>query len=320
MISSPNRKMMRKAIITFGVGYGFEHIKDFVLSCKKFIPDTDIYMFAGKNIPQLEADCSHIKGVHFIPFRENFTGKVIAKVLSKMPSLQQKYAQYLSTKWERDPLRRARIEALTSPLTQFMVKRFFLIKQLLSQLPHEQVMIADVRDIIFQYDPFATLQSDAIVTGIEPVANSESEMNEKWIRRTYSDAIFEQMADKNVACAGVTYGSRRAINQYIEEMLEETYENLPKIIDMLGADQAIHIRLFYYRLRGLTRHMEANGSGSIATLHFSDLTEFSVSNGRIENLAGQPLAVVHQYDRHPDLAVELRKGLEAGQPVNQMAS
>ena len=47
--------MMRKAIITFGVGYGFEHIKHFVLSCKKFIPDTDIYMFAGKNIPQLEA-------------------------------------------------------------------------------------------------------------------------------------------------------------------------------------------------------------------------------------------------------------------------
>ncbi len=320
MTSSLNSRMMRKAIITFGVGYGFEQIKHFLLSCKKFIPEADIYMFAGKNIPQLEADCSHIQGVYFIPFKEGFTGKVIAKVLSKVPSLQAKYAQYLSAKWKEKPLERERIEALTSPLTQFMVKRFFLIKQLLAHLPHEQVMIADVRDIIFQSDPFAALDNDTIVTGIEPLTNADSEINQKWIRRTYSDAIFEEMADKKVACAGVTFGSRRAMNQYIQEMLEETFDNLPKIIDMLGADQAIHIRLFYYRLRGLSRALESNGVGSIATLHFSDLEEFSVANGRIDNRQGKPLAVVHQYDRHPDLALELRKGIEENQLIDQMTS
>lgn len=310
---------MKKAIITFGVGYGYDDIKHFMLSAKRYMPDADIYMFAGKNIDQLRSDFSGVDGVHFVPFKESVSGRAIAKVVGKVPVLQRQFARYLALKWKKSVVKPAWVETLTIPITQFMVKRFFLIKRLLEQLPHELVLIADVRDVLFQADPFVDMEPRSIVTGIEPVKNRESEMNERWIRRTYSEEIFESLADKNVACAGVTYGTRTAIDQYIAEMLEEVYDNLPKITDMLGADQAIHIRLFYDGLEGVNRHLEANGSGSIATLHFSDLTEFSITEGRIENYAGRPLAVVHQYDRHPRLAAEMIGAFEALQANHQFA-
>jgi hypothetical protein len=79
---------MRKAIITFGVGYQFEDIRYFLESCKKYCAEADIYMYVGKNYKQLKKDCLKFENLHLIQYEESVVPKVIAKVFSFVPGIQ----------------------------------------------------------------------------------------------------------------------------------------------------------------------------------------------------------------------------------------
>ncbi|MBX7126339.1 MAG: hypothetical protein K1X47_11655, partial [Cyclobacteriaceae bacterium] len=297
---------MKKAIIAFGVGYRYEDIRYFIQSCNRYAPGADVIVYVGKNIAELKQQCAHFSHLTLIRYQEPLAPKLIAKVLTRIPVLARLYARAIRTLWQWHLMPDFMAYACAIPLLQFMVKRFFVIEQLMKSMDHQQFMLTDLRDVLLQDDPFNGISPTTIVTGIEPLSIEQSEMNASWVRRTLSASYLETISDKPIVCAGVTVGGRKAIEQYCREMNEEVLLNLPKLIHMLGPDQAIHIRLFYSRLKGMDKHFESNGSGSIATLHYSNLSEFFIDNGTIRNCAGKKLAVVHQYDRHPDLAAELR--------------
>lgn len=301
---------MKRAIITFAVGYKFEDIRHFIQSCQIHTPGTDLYIYVGANVKELEEHCRNFNNIHLIRYQEPLLAKVISKSLLKVGGAARVFAQALRYAHVNQVLPSRVLDAFALPLVQFMVKRFFIIQQLLRGLPHEQVMLTDIRDVLLVADPFQNLQEDQIQSGEEPVAIGDSEMNARWLMKTYSKELFEQVKALPVICAGVTIGSRRAIDQYVQEMVDETYKQLPNIIEMLGGDQAIHMKLFYLGLKGLQKNFEANGTGTIATLHYSTLTEFAFENGTMKNRVGKPLAVVHQYDRHAPLARYLKELLE----------
>jgi hypothetical protein len=302
---------MKKAIIAFGVGYAFDDMKFFIHSCHVHTPKADLFIFAGANIDELKVQTRDYPRVHFVRFKESIATRAVAKVVSRWPAAAQAYARLLRYLALILPVRSV-VNEFASPLTQFMVKRFFKIEQLIKTLDHDQFMITDLRDVILQGNPFQLLNENTLITGIEPVTIQKSEMNAGWMQATYPSAVYNRLKLRAVACAGVTVGGRKAIFQYINEMVEETYKHLPRVVNKLGADQAIHIRLFYERLKGLDLHLEANGSGSIATLHFSKLQEFKLEDGTLENRTGKPLTIIHQYDRHPHLMTALREGLLRG--------
>jgi hypothetical protein len=302
---------MRKAIITFGVGYQFEDIRYFLESCKKYCPEADIYMYVGKNYKQLKNECVKFERLHLIQYEESVVPKVIAKVFSFVPGIQRRYATILQKLHLNNSLPKHHLQTIATPLLQFMVKRFFVIEKLMKQLPHDLFMLTDLRDVLLQADPFTEIDQNTIITGIEPIKIHESEMNARWIKNTFNETILNTLKDFQVACAGVTVGSRKAIVQYVNEMNDHVMENLPKIIGMLGPDQGIHIFLFYKGLAGLDTHLQSNGTGSIATLHYSTLDEFEAHAGLLNNKVQRKLAVIHQYDRHPILAAELRTSLIA---------
>jgi hypothetical protein len=300
---------MKKAIITFGVGYDFDNIKYFIHSCRMNAPDAMVFIFVGANIDKLKNDCRDYSNVTFIRYRQNFFANVISKMMARVPAVAKMYARGLRA-IHRQNFARPLLSTLATPLVQFMVKRFFIIEAFIKTIPHEFIMLTDIRDVVIQDDPFRHVSENTIMTGIEPVSTGECSMNSKWIRQTYSDNSLGLLKNKQIACAGVTIGSRRAIQQYVHEMIEDVFNNLDKIIGMLGADQAIHIRLFYEQLEGLTKRFEANGKGSIATLHFSNLSEFRMADGKVNNLNDERLAVVHQYDRHTALSAYIKSTLE----------
>lgn len=302
---------MKKAIITFGVGYGFEDIKYFINSCTLHTPDADIYLYVGKNIDELRTQCAPYPRLHLIQYHENFFPKLVSRALIALPVTRRIYPRVLTYLYSGTTFNRSALNALTLPLVQFMVKRFIIIQDLLRTLPHELIMLSDVRDVLLQSNPFRQIDDKTIITGIEPLTNHQSEMNSRWIQKTFSLHELDTLKGEWVACAGVIVGGRKAIDQYVDEMINEVYANLHKILGMLGADQAIHMKLFYQKLTGLNKRFESNGKGSIATLHFSTLNEFDLLQGKISNRINNNLAIVHQYDRHPELAALLKKNIDS---------
>lgn len=301
---------MKKAIVTFGVGYGYHQIKHFVFSCVRHVPDADIYIYAGNNFRELQARFANYPRVTFLQYRENLVAKLVGKAVMKFPPLARFYGAVISFLYRLHVVPAGTARILAAPLVQFMVKRFFALHQLVNKLPHEQWMFTDLRDVLLQEDPFANLDDLSIVTGIEPVRIHECKLNRKWLTTTYSHKLYKTLRNEYIACAGVTLGSRKVIQQYLNEVSHDTLMSLPKIIGMLGADQAIHIKLLHKGLKGVKKQLEVNGRGSIATLHYSTLHEFDRSMGRLANRSGKALAVIHQYDRHPRLAQDLLADLQ----------
>ncbi len=297
--------MKRKAIITFAVGYQFEHIQHFILSCQAFSPEADLFIYVGSNLRDIQEQCKSFSNVKLIRYQESLLPKMLSKLAMQSAWGGKKLAQLIQHLYHW--LNKSNgLEMWATPLVQFMVKRFFLIQKLMVSLPHEQIMLTDIRDVLIVSDPFEQLGSSMIVTGEEPVAIKDSDFNRRWYEATYSKEQLTKIENLPVLCAGVTIGSRHAIEQYVREMIEETFNNLPKIVGLLGADQAIHMHLMYKRLQGIQKRVEKNGSGAIATLHYSSLNEFRFANGTITNKKGTCLKVVHQYDRHEHLVTYLK--------------
>lgn len=301
----------KKVIVTFGVGYNHHHIKPFIVSCTRHAPDADIVIYVGNNILELQARFSQFPRVKFIRYEENLFAKLISKVVMKLPRLTRGYAAFVKFLHGTGLLRPVHIGHLAAPLVQFMVKRFFALHQLTLREQYDQWMFTDLRDVLLQADPFSQLTENRLVTGVEPVRIAACAMNRKWVLRTYGAAVLGSIGNRPIACAGVTLGSRKAMLRYLAEVINDTLQQLPRIIGMLGADQAIHNKVLYTGLPGIAKEFERNGDGSIATLHYSELDEFVLEAGVLRNPSGKELAVVHQYDRHPHLAAQLLAGFRS---------
>lgn len=299
---------MKKAIITFAVGYAPSDIILFVQSCKKFTPESDLYIFVGNNLSEFKEVFGLDDKIHLIRFRESFIAKIVTKLILKNKSFSGVWTRLLRDMSKQNGLR-SLAHLLVMPVVQFMVKRFFLIDRLLKTITHSHLMITDIRDVILMSDPFMALQRNTIITGEEPRQLGACELNSRWIKMTYNEQFLQELQHKNILCAGVTIGTRKAMSLYIQEMMEECFQQLPNIVGLLGADQAIHNKIFYQGLSGLNKHHEKNGIGIIATLHHSRLEEFEVNQTGMKNKKGKTLAVVHQYDRHPQLLPFLRASL-----------
>jgi len=166
---------------------------------------------------------------------------------------------------------------------------------------YAHVMLSDLRDVIFQRDPFADPVDRLEVFLEEPdVTFAVDGFNRRWIGDLYGDAGLAQLGAGVVSCSGVTFGTRDGMEAYLATMADEVSAHLPP----LGAhDQAIHNWLLATdRLPDATR--VANGYGRVLTMgaqRHIDVTD----DHTVLNHDGTVPAVLHQYDRHVDLAPAL---------------
>jgi hypothetical protein len=166
---------------------------------------------------------------------------------------------------------------------------------------YDQVMIADLRDVLFQADPFAT-----DVQGLEVFLEDDTEtfarpgFNRSWIIDLYGIDAVENMQDLVASCSGVTFGDRAHMLDYLAKMSVEVDRHLPP----LGPhDQAVHNWLLYNRSFA-DAQIVRNGSGRVLTMGLKrDITRSGA--GVVMNDDDSTPAVLHQYDRHPALAREL---------------
>lgn len=191
--------------------------------------------------------------------------------------------------------------------------RYFLYLDLLrqAQRPYDRVLITDVRDVIFQRDPFSFPWADGLNVTLEDARMTigTCPYMTRWVTGHMGEAAWRALADKRISCSGTTVGDHAAMQDYLERLtgLLLPFSPAPPPPDalpgaptgMAGYDQGVHNHLLHGgHLPKATVH---DNAGPILTLGYKATPPVIDARGHILNDADLPAVMVHQYDRMPEL-------------------
>lgn len=188
--------------------------------------------------------------------------------------------------------------------------RYFQYRDYLDQTDREysRILLTDVRDVIFQHDPFDAPWSDGLNCALEDTRMTIGDCphNSHWIRGHLGENALAAIAHKPISCSGTTVGDLPAITDYLRRMITslETFEPGKR---MAGYDQGVHNHLIHTgQIPNMTLH---DNTGPILTLGYVKGEPAMDDNGFVLNSAGQQSHIVHQYDRKPTLFKAIRQQL-----------
>lgn len=174
-----------------------------------------------------------------------------------------------------------------------------------------RVLLSDVRDVVFQSDPFLGW-SRGLYLGMEnPALTIATEpFDREWIMDAYGEAMLARIGSQQVSCSGVTFGDVNSIKKYIDQILAETlWQPFSKMKTRIY-DQAFHNKLLHEgELADV--HLCQPLRSPIATLGCLDPAAFTLADGFLLNEDGRPAPIVHQYDRHSVLVKAFEQRMPA---------
>ena len=164
----------------------------------------------------------------------------------------------------------------------------------------ETVLMVDVRDVIFQADPWPALTGRTVSFYPESdTAALGAHVTSRWIARTFGTPIAQVLAERKCVCAGTIAGRGDRILELL--LIAITLAAIPRlsVARQYGIDQAI---LNYIAHLGLVAGSEVRPNfREVATLGLTPRERLSIADGDIVNPDGSISAIVHQYDRFADL-------------------
>lgn len=198
------------------------------------------------------------------------------------------------------------------------MQRFIHIYNFLKQNEgvYRYVVSTDVRDVIFQKNPFDYLERrvDAMyVTGIvassEAIKIKDEEWNRENIRKNFGDYFYNEVCENEVCNVGVLAGR----SELIKELCFYLYQFSLNRADWV-CDQAAYNMLLGTKLWGSKAYVSRLKDAWAVNAHVTnkpDLVEklkpyllegtpTMSENGQIVNSEGNPFYIVHQYDRVPE--------------------
>lgn len=176
---------------------------------------------------------------------------------------------------------------------------------------YDRVLLTDVRDVVFQADPFSWESGAPLQFFLEHRGTTIGGHpgNALWMRNAYGEAALAQLARQRVSCSGVTFGSTEGMLRYLAAMTDQIAAATPRISGFDGYDQAVHNHLIHTNAFPDAELLE-NGRGPVLTMHGVPTAEFRLApDGRLLDDAGRLVPVLHQYDRHPPLRERLHAAL-----------
>ena len=83
----------------------------------------------------------------------------------------------------------------------------------------DYVMISDVRDVIFQRDPFDHEFKAELKTFLESpsITIGSDSFNRRWIENLYGKAVLKDIKESTVCCSGTTMGTREGMTRYFKK-------------------------------------------------------------------------------------------------------
>lgn len=166
------------------------------------------------------------------------------------------------------------------------------------------VLLTDVRDVVFQGDPFADLPEGRLLGFLETARTlGECPINRDWLQRASGPALLAELAARPVSCAGTVIGTRSAVLEYLLHMVR-----LLAAVDpqhrYSGVDQAIHNVILW---KGLVAGSQPVPNGQAVFTIPDSAGSYQVDGERVGTPERAFPAVVHQYDRHPELVTQIQR-------------
>ena len=171
------------------------------------------------------------------------------------------------------------------------------------------IMLTDVRDVVFQKDPF-DFDINNLCCFLEDKSQSINSCpyNSSWINDQFGHNVLDEIGSNIISCSGVTIGDYRSIIIYLETMIDCTNRLGKKAYNDQGIhDQGIHNYIIYHRENILKNKANLklfeNGKGPVFTMGYVKDILLN-NNGFIINDDGSIANILHQYDRHPEIYVK----------------
>lgn len=189
--------------------------------------------------------------------------------------------------------------SLPDPIHIYNYRHFLYYDYLLKHgSSFRNVLITDVKDVVFQANPFDHPMADQLYVAMEnpdmPIGRCP--WTAPWIVAGYGPDVLERLKTEEMSCAGTTMGPAAVVMRYLELMLRQ----IARMRDAYAcADQAAHNLLLHEGGLEPTQRLH-NFEGPVLTVG-TEPAYRSNDVGQLVNRDGSVIAVVHQYDRHPEL-------------------
>ncbi len=190
-----------------------------------------------------------------------------------------------------------------------VMARFAAYARLLDRWPNAvDVLLTDVRDVVFQAEPFGPppRRLEVFVENEGGVLRDHA-FNMKHMTALVGDEMAATLADKPCICVGTIMGPRDEVARFCRVLLMLAAIPRSEVGGAFGADQAacnLAVHMDLVRARVVPNFQR------VATLGMTEGATLSVRDGTVVNPDGSVSPIVHQHDRHPELdaAVHARWG------------
>ena len=178
--------------------------------------------------------------------------------------------------------------------------RFVMYKKFLDEnANYEKIFVTDIADVIFQADVFEKYakQKNFLVCAAEgiTVGDDPGGFNQTWTRAFLGEEGFQKLKNKTVLCAGTILGSCAEMKILFQRLLDAIFDKTSH-----GIDQVFYIYIIHNKLVPVKNLIKSDvRTGEILTV--SVLQDYETLNEKILRGDGKVPAVVHQYNRKPEL-------------------
>jgi hypothetical protein len=268
--------MKKELVLGLAAGYSWETVRVFVLSLRRSGFSGDIVLFVGEDIDAPTIAMLRQYGVRFISVGESSPYLRNSDEVNYPP---------------RDILRR-----FPNSVVRILVYYNFLLE---NRDSYSTVLVADVRDVVFQQDPFSFDWPNKLCVFFENAGLriGNSNWNAIWMIMGFGVSVFYELKDNTIACFGTVLGPVEEMIPCFERMLARLAKTA--VAMQWGVEQAVYNYLILKREipEFCTFTSEDGPIVTIGRVKYVDRNE----QGLCINSKGEVYHVVHQYDRLQEL-------------------
>ncbi len=266
----------KNIVLAAASGYQFAQIKPFIVTLKKSGFKGDLCLFISQADTDLLIQVKQLN-VILIPFTTAYPFN--KDLLDSKGLLPHKFSNGISVKFLR------------------YILYYLYLKKYGDN--YSNVLISDIKDVIFQRDPFDFRIGDQLCCFLEEAGYTlaTSPFNSGRILTHFGKEALQKIGNNQPSCSGTIIGSIPAMIAYLEQMI-----NAISTLDYQGGgDQGVHNYLIYTRKVPNIR-LISNETGPVLTIGSKISKEIRFNkHGFVINDKGEIYKIVHQYDRYPEL-------------------